>query len=679
MFGKLGWDAVPWHEPIVMVVTAGIFIGAFALLAFITYKKAWGPLWRDWFCTVDHKKIGIMYIILAVVMLFRGFADALMMTSQQAVSVMGVNGGEGYLHPEHFDQVFTAHGVIMIFFVATPLFTGLANIVMPLQIGARDMAYPFMNLVSLWFTISAAILVNLSLFIGQFAATGWVAYPPLSGIFYSPNVGVDYWIWSLQLSGVGTTLTAVNILATIIKMRAPGMTLMKMPTFTWTVFCTFFLGLVIFPILTAAIVLLTLDRYLDFHFFTGAAGGNQSLWVNLIWGWGHPEVYFLVLPAFGMISEITATFSRKRLFGYTSLVYATVVIMILSFLVWLHHFFTMGSGASVNSFFGIMTMFIAIPTGVKLYNWIFTMYKGRIVFSASMWWVMAMLLTFTVGGMTGVMLSIPTNDYVVHNSTFLVAHFHNTIIGGAVYGYFAGLTYWWPKFTGFKLNEKLGKWSAALWFVGFFVAWMPKYLSGFDGMTRRLYKVTDPSMAPYVYIAFLGALIIFAGIICMVVNIGWSFYKRKDPAYRDVTGDPWNARTLEWKTSSPPASYNFAVIPQVHDRDEFDYMKKQGYAFDRPAKVTDIHMPTSAWEGPVIGIFSLIFGFAFVWHIWWLVVVGFIGMIAPWWMRSFSKHKDYYIPAQEVADYENQYHDELDAAMRDPSFATRPLPSNSVN
>lgn len=677
--GKLSLDAVPWEEPIVMGTTIAIFVIALLVIGLITYKKYWGTLWRDWLCSVDHKKIGIMYIILAVVMLVRGFADALMMTSQQAASVAGLNGGEGYLPPEHFDQVFTAHGVIMIFFVATPLFVGLANYIVPLQIGARDMAYPFLNLVSLWFTIAGAVLVNLSLFIGRFAAVGWVAYPPLAGIHYSPDVGMDYWIWSLQLSGLGTTFTAVNFLATIIKMRAPGMTLMKMPVFTWTIFGAFILAIVVFPVLTVAIAMLTLDRYAGFHFFTGGAGGNQGLWVNLVWAWGHPEVYFLVLPAFGMISEVVATFSRKRLFGYKSLVYATMVICGLSLVVWVHHFFTMGSGASVNAFFGIMTMIIAIPTGVKLYNWIFTMYRGKVVLSASMCWVIAMLLTFTIGGMTGVMLSIPTNDYVVHNSLFLVAHFHNTIIGGAVFGYFAGLTYWWPKMTGFKLSEKLGKWTVAFWFFGFFFAWIPKYLAGFDGMTRRMYKVADPSLSPYVYISFFGALLILVGVVLMVGNFAYSFYKRKDPAYRDFSGDPWDARTIEWNTSSPPSFYNFAVVPTIHDRDEFDYMKKQGTAFKREDdRFEEIHMPTPSWQAPIIGVFSGLFGFALVWHIWWLVIVSFLGMIVFWFARSFSKNKDYYVTVDEVSKIEGNHYDKVDQAMDEPAFQVRWKASTSA-
>lgn len=669
LFGRLVWGSIPWHEPILMVTMSAVILAGIALLGYTTYKKAWGWIWRDWLTSVDHKKLGMMYLILAIIMLFRGFSDAIMMVTNQALSLHGME----YLPPEHFDQVFTAHGVIMIFFVATPLWIALANFAMPLQIGARDVAYPFMNLVSFWFTAAGAILINLSLFIGRFAATGWLAYTPLSGIHFSPGVGPDYWIWALQISGIGTTLTAVNFIATIIKSRAPGMKMMEMPVFVWTVFCASLLALIIFPIFTATVAMLTLDRYYDFHFFTNSDGGNQMMWVNLIWAWGHPEVYFLVLPAFGAVSEVTATFSRKPLFGYVGMVWATIAITFLSFMVWLHHFFTMGAGAAVNAFFGIMTMIIAIPTGVKIYNWIFTMYRGKIVFSAAMWWVMAFLLTFTVGGMTGVMLAIPTNDYVLHNSMFLVAHFHNVIIGGVVYGLFAGMTYWWPKLAGYKLNETLGKWACSLWFIGFLLAWLPKYFAGLNGMTRRLYAVHDQSMALYLYVSVLGVAIIFAGILVQFYCFYYSYVHRFDDAQRDDSGDPWNARTLEWYTATPIQEYNFAVIPEIHGRDEFVYMKKHGTAFKAPANYEPIHMPRNAWEAPVIGVAALLFGFAFIWHIWWLVVIGFFGIVIPWLMHAFDKHKDYYIPADEVKHEEEVFHDHVQAAMQKPDFAMRPL------
>lgn len=654
IFGKLSWDVIPYTDPVVLPVMIAVVLGGLALVSLVTVKGWWGYLWKEWFTSVDHKKIGIMYIIVALVMLVRGFADALMMRTHQAMAVAD-KFGEGYLPPEHYDQIFTAHGVIMIFFVATPMLVGIMNVIIPLQIGARDVAFPFLNSFSFWMFMGGMILMNLSLFVGEFAATGWLAYTPLSGIEYSPGVGVDYWIWALQISGIGTTLTGVNFVATILKMRAPGMTLFKMPAFTWTILSANIIVIIIFPILTVVLGMLTLDRYFDFHFFTNDSGGNQMNYVNLIWAWGHPEVYFLVLPAFGMISEVVATHSRKRLFGYTSLVWATLAILVLSFLVWLHHFFTMGSGASVNAFFGIMTMIIAIPTGVKLFNWIFTMYHGRVELTASMWWVISMLVTFTIGGMTGVMLSIPANDFVLHNSMFLVAHFHNVILGGALYGYMAGLTYWFPKATGIILNEALGKLSAALWFFGFFFAWTPMYLTGFDGMTRRLNYVDNPDWAIYMYVALIGVALIAAGIGATVLNIALSIWKRNEPGYKDETGDPWNARTLEWATSSPPPFYNFATVPHIDDRDPHFDMKRKGTAYAKPSKYERIHMPKNSWAGVVMSAFATAMGFGFIWHIWWLVYASFAGIIISWIAYNFERDKDYYVEVEEVEPIEAEH------------------------
>ncbi|SKC31003.1 Cytochrome bo(3) ubiquinol oxidase subunit 1 [Photobacterium piscicola] len=649
IFGKLNWDVIPFSDPVVFPVMMAVVLGGLGLLSLITYQKKWHYLWSEWFTSVDHKKIGIMYIIVSMVMLVRGFSDAILMRSQQAASTIDAS----YLPPEHYDQVFTAHGVIMIFFVAMPFVVGLMNIIVPLQIGARDVAFPFLNSLSFWLFVVGVILINLSLFVGEFAATGWLAYPPLSGMDANPWVGVDYWLWSLQISGIGTLLTGINFVVTIIRMRAPGMKMMQMPVFTWTSLCANALIVLAFPILTVTLTLLTLDRYVGTHFFTTDMGGNQMMYVNLIWAWGHPEVYILVLPAFGIFSEITATFSRKRLFGYTSLVWATMVIMVLSFIVWLHHFFTMGAGASVNAFFGIATMIISIPTGVKIFNWLFTMYKGRVEFSASMWWTIAFLITFTIGGMTGVMLAIPAANFVLHNSLFVIAHFHNVIIGGALFGYFAGLTYWFPKATGFTLDERLGKISCALWTVGFFVAFMPVYVLGFNGMTRRLNVADNPEWAPYLWVAAFGVCIVAAGIAVQFYQIFVSIRDRKQNL--DLTGDPWNGRTLEWATSSPPPFYNFALLPKIHDRDEHHYAKEHGLAYQKPERYKRIHMPKNTWAGVVISMFSLMFGFAFIWHIWWMVIAGTIGMIASWIVYSFQRSKDYYVEVSEVEAIERKH------------------------
>ncbi|MGO2462175.1 MAG: cytochrome o ubiquinol oxidase subunit I [Ewingella sp.] len=657
MLGKLTLDAIPYHEPIIVVTVAAIIIGGLAVLAGITYFGKWKYLWNEWITSVDHKKLGIMYIILAFVMLLRGFADAIMMRSQQ---VLASAGEPGFLPPHHYDQIFTAHGVIMIFFMAMPFVIGLMNVVVPLQIGARDVAFPFLNNISFWFTAAAVVLINISLGVGEFAQTGWLAYPPLSGKEYSPGVGVDYWIWSLQISGIGTLLTGVNFFATILKMRAPGMPLMKMPVFTWAALCTNVLIIVSFPILTVTIALLTLDRYLGTHFFTNDMGGNMMMYINLIWAWGHPEVYILVLPVFGVFSEVTATFSKKRLFGYTSLVWATIAITVLSFVVWLHHFFTMGSGANVNAFFGIMTMIISIPTGVKIFNWLFTMYQGRIQLNAAMLWTIGFIITFSVGGMTGVLLAVPGADFVLHNSLFLIAHFHNVIIGGVVFGCFAGLTYWFPKSFGFTLNEKWGVRSFWFWIIGFFVAFMPLYALGFMGMTRRVSQNIDPEFHPLLVVAACGAALIAIGILCQLIMIVVSVRDRDQN--RDLTGDPWGARTLEWATSSPPPFYNFAVVPQVHDRDAFWDMKEKGEAYVKPAKYEKIHMPRNSGAGFIIAMLSLVSGFALIWDIWWLALVSFIALVVTWIVKSFDEDVDYYVPVEEIERIESQHFEQISKA-----------------
>ncbi|OBW95985.1 cytochrome o ubiquinol oxidase subunit I [Gallibacterium salpingitidis] len=657
MLGKLSLDAIPFHEPIVMVTVSGIILGGIAVLIALTYFKLWGPLWRDWITTVDHKRIGIMYIFLAIVMLIRGFADAIMMRSQQ---FLASGGHEGFLPPEHYDQIFTAHGVIMIFFVAMPFVIGLMNLVIPLQIGARDVAYPFLNNLGFWFTAVSVVLINLSLGIGEFAKTGWLAYPPLSELQYSPDVGVDYWIWTLQISGIGTTLSAINFIATILKMRAPGMSLMKMPIFCWASFCSNVLILTSFPILTASIALLTLDRYLGTHFFTNDLGGNMMMYINLIWAWGHPEVYILVLPMFGVYAEVTATFSRKKMFGYTSMVWATVCITILSFIVWLHHFFTMGSGANVNAFFGIATMIISIPTGVKIFNWLFTMYQGRIKLTVPMLWTIGFIVTFAIGGMTGVLLAVPAADFVLHGSVFLIAHFHNTIIGGVVFGLFAGLNYWFPKAFGFTLDEKWGKRSFWCWQIGFIVAFLPLYALGFMGMTRRLSQQIDPEYHLLLGVAALGAVIIACGIACQFIQIAVSIRDRNKN--RDTTGDPWGGRTLEWATSSPPPFYNFAVTPRVEDRDAFWDNKEKGVAYAKPTAYEPIHMPKNTAAGLIIAVFTMVFGFAMIWHIWWLAIVSFVGMIVTWIAKSFDQDVDYYVPVDQIETIENKHFKELSQA-----------------
>lgn len=647
MFGRLSLDALP-HEPIVL--GGAISMGVVALIAvcLLFYLKRWKWLYKEWLTSLDPKKIGVMYIIVAVLMLLRGVADAGMMRAQQ---ILSVGDAQGILTSEHFQQVFSAHGTIMIFFVAMGLMFGLINLIMPLQIGARDVAFPFLNSVSFWFFVAGMMLINLSLVLGEFSAAGWLAYPPLSGIAYSPGVGVDYWIWALQIAGIGSLLSGINFLTTILKMRAPGMTLMRMPIFVWTVMGSMILVIFAFPILTATLGMLSLDRLLGMHFFTSDFGGNPMMYINLIWAWGHPEVYILILPAFGVFSEVVATFSRKKLFGYTSMVWAIGAITFLSYVVWLHHFFTMGAGANVNAFFGIMTMIIAIPTGVKVFNWLFTMFRGRVHFTSTMVWFLGFVATFTIGGMTGVLLAVPAIDFQVHNSLFLVAHFHNMVIGGVVFGYMAGITYWFPKIFGFTLHEKLGKYAAYCWIVGFFVAFVPLYILGFMGATRRLDHY-DASMGwqGLFVVAGIGAGIIMLGIGLQVLQFVVSIWQRKQNI--DTTGDPWNGRTLEWSTVSPAPFYNFAIVPRISGRDAFWQSKNSKSASSENPKYEDIELPKNSPYGFVIAIFIFLCGFGIIWHIWWLAAIGLFAAIACFIVRSLDENTEYKISATKLAKLE---------------------------
>lgn len=647
MFGILTLDAIPYDNPIVMSAVAFMVLVSLSIVAAITRYHKWRYLWLEWLTSVDHKRIGIMYIVLALVMLLRGFVDAAMMRAQQALA-LGVD--QGYLPPHHFDQIFSAHGTIMIFFMAMPFLTGLINIVVPQQIGTRDVAFPFLNSISLWLTAAAAMLVMFSLGIGQFSTAGWTGYPPYSELAYSPSVGVDYWIWAVQISGIGSTLTGINFLVTIIRNRAPGMTLMRMPLFTWTAFCTSILMVLAFPALTVVTAMLALDRHLGMHFFTNGDGGNMMNYANLFWIWGHPEVYILILPAFGVFSEVISTFSGKRLFGYRSLVWATVAIALLSFTVWLHHFFTMGAGANVNAAFGIATMLIAIPTGVKLFDWLLTMYRGSIRFATPMLWSLGFIPSFAIGGAAGVMLAVPPVDFMMHNSEFLVAHFHNMLIPGALFGYLAGYTYWFPKAFGFRLDERWGRRAFWSWLVGFHLAFLPLYALGLMGMPRRMEHYGKPEWQPWLIAAAVGAALILVGITCLVIQLMVSIRDRRRLA--DTSGDPWDGRTLEWATASPPPAYNFAVIPQVRAIDAFSDMKARGAADATPARYQDILLPKNTGAGFAIGGFAFFLGFALVWHIGWLAVAATCGIFATLVARSFVDHTEYVIPAATVARIE---------------------------
>ncbi|AZO63753.1 cytochrome o ubiquinol oxidase subunit I [Mesorhizobium sp. M6A.T.Cr.TU.016.01.1.1] len=645
MLGKLDWSAIPFDEPIPLIAALVVFLAAIGVLAWITVKGFWPYLWREWITSVDHKRIGVMYVLLAVLMLLRGFIDAIMMRTQQIAAIQG----PGYLPPDHYDQIFSAHGTIMIFFGAMPFMIGLMNLVVPLQLGVRDVAFPTLNSVSFWLTASGALLVNISLVIGEFARTGWLPYAPLSELDYSPGVGVDYYLWAIQISGVGTLMTGVNLVATILKMRAPGMGYLRMPMFCWTSLAANLLIVAAFPILTATLAMLTLDRYLGFHFFTNEAGGNPMMFVNLIWAWGHPEVYILVLPAFGIFSEVFSTFSSKPLFGYRSMVAATLFICIVSFMVWLHHFFTMGAGADVNAAFGIATSIIAVGTGVKIYNWLFTMYGGRIRFDTPMLWAIGFITTFTVGGMTGVLLAVPPADFMLHNSMFLVAHFHNVIIAGVLFGAFAGFTYWFPKAFGFRLHEGWGK--AAFWFtlLGFILVFLPLYIVGLQGMTRRLQHIEIDPWVPWLIVAACGILVMIVGAACQITQLVVSIRHRDE--LRDETGDPWDGRSLEWSTSSPPPSFNFARLPHVGGEEAYWTMKQRRIEMqdsgEEPA-YEPIEMPKNSPTGFVAAFFATLVGFALIWHIWWLAIIGLIGAYATFVVFAWRDVAEYEVSAEEL-------------------------------
>lgn len=647
LFGRLTWASLP-HEWFTIGGTVFLSLGLISVFAFLTRFKLWKWLWGEWLTSVDPKKIGIMYVIVATLMLARGGLDAGMIWLQQVLAPSGM----GYLSAQHFQEIFTAHGAIMIFFVTMGFLFGFMNYIIPLQIGARDLASPFLNTLGFWLYAAGAILINtFFIFGGQFAAAGWLSVAPLSGLEFSPGVGMDYWIWSLQISGIGTTLGGINFVMTILKMRAPGMTLMRMPIFTWASLYSMLMVVIVFPILTITVALLSLDRLLGMHFFTTDAGGNAMMYTNLIWMWGHPEVYILMIPALGIYSEVVAVFSGKRLAGYTTTVVSLGTIAFLSLGVWLHHFFTMGSGASVNAAFGVATMLIAVPTAAQLFNWVATMYKGKIRFATPMLWFLGFAVTFSAGGMTGVLLASPPADFQLHNSLFLVAHFHTMVIGGALFGIFAGYAYWFPKFTGILLSEKLGKIAFWFWLVGFWVSFAPLYLLGFMGAPRRLdqYDASTGWQGLFV-VSLVGFMILCMGMGFLLLQLYFGIKNRKK--LKDTTGDPWDGRTLEWATSSPPKFYNFAIIPTVSDRDAFWHIKKTKEKITESFK--PIEMPKSTATGIFIAAFAFVFGFAMVWHIFWLAFLSFIGALVIVVKRTFDENTEYEVDVEEIKQLESK-------------------------
>lgn len=629
-------------EPMIYAAMVSIVVASLAILIGLTYFKKWGYLWREWLTTVDHKRIGIMYIICALLMLFRGGVDALLMRGQLAMPENGL------LDAQHYNEIFTTHGVIMILFMAMPFVIGLMNVVVPLQIGARDVAFPRLNAVSFWLFFAGAMLFNISFVIGGSPDAGWTAYFPLASTEFSPTVGNNYYSIAIQISGIGTLMTGVNFIATILKMRAPGMKLMKMPMFTWSVLITNVIILFAFPVLTVALALMMFDRLFGSQFFTMANGGMDMLWANLFWVWGHPEVYIVILPAFGIYSEVISTFARKNLYGYKSMVYSMVVISGLSFLVWAHHFYTMGHGVMVNGVFSITTMLIAVPTGVKIFNWLFTLRKGRIEFTTPMLYSLAFIPIFTIGGVTGVMLAMASADYQYHNTMFLVAHFHYVLIPGTVFAVIAGFYYWFPKLFGFRLNERQGK--RAFWWImiSFNVTFFPLFFLGLKGMTRRMYTYSESSgFGPLNLLASIGSVGLAIGFILLVYNIYWSF--RYAP--RDTTGDPWNARTLEWATHSPVPEYNFAIVPTVKDLDPFWEQKKGGHQLFK-GELEEIHMPNNSGQPIILGIIFFFFGFFMVFSWWIPAIIAGIGVIVMLAVRSFERDHGRHIPVKEIRETE---------------------------
>ncbi len=670
--GRLEWSSLPFwqmlQQPTASNIVDGciatgaaslVLIGATVLAVLLTRYRLWRPLWSDWLTSPDHKKIGIMYIALALVMLARALVEALLMRSQQAVGL-----GGGFLSPAHFAELFSTHGTIMIFFMAMPFLTGVINYVMPMQIGARDVSFPVLNSISLGLTAAGAALVMVSLVIGKFSTGGWFGYPPYTELSFSPGVGPDYWIWALSLAGLGSTLTGINIAVTIYKERAPGMTLMRMPMFTWTALCTALIMIFAMPPLTVATAQLALDRYLGFHFFTNELGGNTMHFANLFWLFGHPEVYILILPAFGVYSETISTFSGKALFGYRSLVMATMAIAILSFTVWLHHFFTMGQNANINAAFGIASMLIGIPTGVKIYDWMWTMFRGRVRFTVPMVYALGFIVLFVLGGMTGILLANPTIDYQVHNTVFLVAHFHNVAVPGVLFGMLSAYHFWFPKAFGFRLDERWGKVSALCWIFGFMGAFFPLYALGIMGLPRRSVAYAEARYVPLEWVAFGGALLIFSALLALLWQL-WVSIKNRDEN-RVFAGDPWAGRSLEWATSAPPPAYNFAVIPVVEGLDAFTTAKENGRAYLRPDTYVDIKLPKNSAMGPAIAVIGFALAFGLVWHIGWLVVLTLAAAIASMVVRGFARDTIRIVSAQEVQREHQRW---LDAVTQAPAVS----------
>jgi len=556
----------------------------------------------DYLTTVDHKKIAILYFMAGGIFFLAGGLEAMLIRFQLMFP------DQTYFVGATYNELLTMHGTTMIFFAVMPIIFGFMNAVVPLQIGARDVAFPFVNALGFWLFFAGGLLMNISWVLGGAPDAGWTAYAPLSGI--APGHGLDFYVVGLQIAGLGTLIGGINFIATIINMRAPGMTYMRMPMFVWTALITSTLILFAFPTFTVGLVELLFDRLFDGSFFDATRGGSNVLWEHLFWIFGHPEVYILVMPAFGIISEVVATFSRKRLFGYSSMVFATVLIGFLSFMVWVHHMFTTGLGPVANSIFSVTTMAIAVPTGVKVFNWLFTMWGGQIRFTTAMLFAVAFIPSFVMGGVTGVMLAVPPADFQYQDSYFVVAHFHYVIVGGILLGVFAGLYYWWPKMFGRQLSECLGKWSFWFFFIGFHLTFMPQHFLGLMGMPRRVFTyMPGQGLDVSNFISTIGAFTMTIGVLIFLYNVITTSMKP-----RTAVADPWDGRTLEWAIPSPPPEYNFKSIPLVRGLDPVWNAKMAGQKeLTASEPLAAIHMP-SATILPLmmsVGLFIAGFGFMF--------------------------------------------------------------------
>ncbi|MGG3998981.1 cytochrome c oxidase subunit I [Anoxybacillus kestanbolensis] len=612
-------------------------------------KKGVGAVIWDYLTTVDHKKIAILYLIAGGVFFLLGGLEAMIIRIQLAVP------NNDFISAGFYNEVLTMHGTTMIFLAAMPLVFAMMNAVVPIQIGARDVAFPFLNALGFWLFFFGGVFLNLSWFLGGAPDAGWTSYASLS--LASPTHGIDFYVLGLQISGLGTLIGGINFLVTIINMRAPGMTYMRMPMFTWATFVTSALILFAFPPLTVGLIFMMMDRLFGGNFFDPALGGNTIIWEHLFWIFGHPEVYILVLPAFGIFSEIFATFSRKRLFGYSSMVFATVLIGFLGFMVWAHHMFTVGMGPIANAIFAVATMAIAVPTGIKIFNWLFTMWGGSIRFTTPMMYAVAFIPSFVIGGVTGVMNATAAADYQYHDSYFVVAHFHYVIVGGVVFALLAGAHYWWPKMFGKMLDEKLGKVTFWLFFTGFHLTFFIQHFLGLMGMPRRVFTfLPGQGFETGNMISTVGAFFMAAGTIVLLANVVITTVKGKR-----VGNDPWeDGRTLEWAVSSPAPEYNFAQTPLVRGLDAYWIEKMEGKKGLTPAEpLGDIHMPNPSFLPFVIsfGLFVAAFGFLFHNDHAWGTPVGVVGLLitlGAMFFRSIIDDHGFHIPKEEVMEAEKK-------------------------